>query len=309
MKLSIVVITYNQEQFISQTLDSIIRQKCDFEFEIIIGDDCSKDGTRNILASYQKKYPNIIKPIYNERNLGIVLNYFNAISHCTGEYIMECGGDDWFEEDKIMHQIQYLDSNLNIGLCYGLSKIYNHTKQKFEKNILGKAGANFESLLNEDFIPASTICFRRKLFEDYISDINPVEKDWLMEDYPLVLWFSINSEIGFLDEILLNYRVLPNSASHTSDIEKTMAFLDSVNNVKNFFIAKYKRNDFRISESQMKKCWMMANDRKYKRTEIVKELETANDRNEKDSKFRHICNVPILFFLYRLRLYLKGSLS
>ena len=68
---SIVVITYNQEKSLPVTLDSLLAQKTSFPFEIVVGDDCSKDGTRAVIADYAGRFPYKVRPVYNERNLGI----------------------------------------------------------------------------------------------------------------------------------------------------------------------------------------------------------------------------------------------
>ena len=109
LMFSVAVITYNQEKYIAQTLDSIINQRHNYSYEIVVGDDCSSDGTREIVRQYAEKYPEIVKPIFNEKNLGIIKNYFNVISHCSGKYIMECAGDDFWLPGKVELQIPFYE--------------------------------------------------------------------------------------------------------------------------------------------------------------------------------------------------------
>jgi glycosyltransferase involved in cell wall biosynthesis len=87
--------------FIKQALDSFLAQKINCDFEIIISDDFSQDGTRDILYSYWKKYPDIIRPILGKSNIGMIANFIRALSACTGDYIAYCDGDDyWIGTDK-----------------------------------------------------------------------------------------------------------------------------------------------------------------------------------------------------------------
>jgi len=99
---SIVVTTYNQEQSLPVTLDSLLAQKTSFPFEIVVGEDCSKDGTRAVLADYAQRYPEVIRPAYNEHNLGILGNYVSTLRQCRGKYIAGCAGDDfWNDPEKL----------------------------------------------------------------------------------------------------------------------------------------------------------------------------------------------------------------
>lgn len=74
IKVSVCVMTYNQEKYIGQCLESLVTQETDFDFEIIVGDDFSTDGTRDVIQEYQKKYPDIIKPVFRDKNVGITEN-------------------------------------------------------------------------------------------------------------------------------------------------------------------------------------------------------------------------------------------
>ena len=85
--LSILTITYNHSKYISQTIESFLMQKTDFEFEIIIADDASTDNNQEIIREYHKKYPNLIKPILREKNIGMNANFMDALNKCQGKYI------------------------------------------------------------------------------------------------------------------------------------------------------------------------------------------------------------------------------
>ena len=110
--VSVIVLTYNQENTIKRTLDSILSQKCNFNFEIIIGDDCSTDSTVRICQEYQSSYPTIIRLICNETNKGVVKNYYNCILASKGKYIADCAGDDyWVTTTKLQKQYDILEKD------------------------------------------------------------------------------------------------------------------------------------------------------------------------------------------------------
>lgn len=236
--VSVAIITYNQEKFISQTLESILSQKHSCTYEIIIGDDCSTDRNREIIESYREKYPEIIKPIYNQNNLGLIKNYFNVMAQCRGKYIMQCAGDDWWLPEKLSIQVDFMETHPDIGMCYGKAQTYIDGKKKYGKKF-GEKRESFESLLGGNTIPAVTACFRRDLLEKYLEDINPLGKNWLMEDYPLWLWFSHESKVYFINKVLAIYQVLDESASHNSDIIKILRFRQGEADIKKFYYKKY----------------------------------------------------------------------
>lgn len=237
---SVVVITYNQDKYISQTLDSILKQEHGYKYEIVIGDDCSLDKTKQIIEEYVEKYPEIIKPLYNNPNKGLIKNYFNVINHCNGKYIMECAGDDYWLPGKVKKQIEFMEANPDIGMCYTKAKYWNDKLSKYEKRIFGQDVSCFETiLLDGNKVPALSVCFRNELVFNYIKDVEPQKKEWLMEDVPMWLYFTYFSKIKFIDEVTAVYRVLEESASHSSDINKQLKFVNSAYDIRCFYINKF----------------------------------------------------------------------
>lgn len=112
-KVSVCVVTYNQEKYIRQCLQSIVDQATDFDFEVIVGDDCSTDRTRAIVLEFVSKYPHVLKPIFHENNIGPFKNYISVHQKAIGEYIAHVDGDDWCAPNKIASQAYYLNNNLD----------------------------------------------------------------------------------------------------------------------------------------------------------------------------------------------------
>lgn len=110
--ISIIVCTYNQEKTIARCLDSILRQHCEVPMEIVIGEDCSTDGTREICEAYRRRHPDIIRLFCSESNKGMPQNYFDCLERARGRYIADLAGDDeWCDDTKLETQRLFLDSH------------------------------------------------------------------------------------------------------------------------------------------------------------------------------------------------------
>ena len=241
MMLSVAIITYNQEDYIAQTLDSILNQEHDYKYEIVIGEDNSSDNTRKIIEEYAAKYPEIIKPLYNNPNKGLIKNYFNVIEHCQGKYIMECAGDDYWLPGKVKTQIAYMENHPDVGMCYGLAQVFVVDEGKFRSKNFGSNKETFDSLLIGNDIPAMSICMRTALIHKYVADICPIEKNWILEDYPLWLWFSAESKISFIAQEVCVYRELSESASHSHSLERYLTLEKCTHEIQCFFANRYGR--------------------------------------------------------------------
>lgn len=112
-KLSVVFITYNHEPYLRQSLDGIFMQETDFEFEVVVGEDCSTDNTREILKEYNERYPGKMKLLFREKNLGRpTLNVYETAMEAKGEYLAFLEGDDyWTDPRKLQKQVDYLETH------------------------------------------------------------------------------------------------------------------------------------------------------------------------------------------------------
>lgn len=238
--VSVVIISYNQENFIKQTLNSIISQilhQQEIVFEVVIGDDCSTDKTAQIIREFEVKYPDLVFPIYNKKNIGAIKNYYNVLSKCDGEIIMQCAGDDYWLNNKICRQLNYMRNHDNVGMCCCDVKLFDQKLNKFThgKHKNSRGFISFEELLYMNTIYASSVCFRRNLFERYLEETKVCTKNWLMEDYPLMLWFSKNSYIYYDNFEGCVYRCIPQSISHPDNIQKKLDFEKNVWEIQKYF--------------------------------------------------------------------------
>lgn len=118
--ISVVVITYFHERYISKTLDSILAQRTDLQYEILVGDDASSDRTPEIVRDYAVRYPNVIRPFFHQKNLGASRNIWELFQHAKGRYIAILEGDDyWADFDKLQKQWEFLEKNTEYSACCG----------------------------------------------------------------------------------------------------------------------------------------------------------------------------------------------
>ena len=237
--VSVCCITYNQEQYIRTALESFVSQRTNFDFEIVISNDCSSDDSQQIINEFKTKYSNI-RDISPQKNLGAIKNFYYALNECRGKYIAFCEGDDyWIDENKLQNQVDFLEANSDFGMCYTKTKYFFQEKNCFARHLYGNRISSINDLIQKgNRIQTLTVCIRKDLILQYLSEVNPAEKQWLMGDYPMWLFAALNSKIFFIDKCTACYRVLNNSASHSPDENKLVEFEKSVYEVRKFFAAK-----------------------------------------------------------------------
>ena len=245
--VSICCITFNHARYIRACLDGFIMQKTNFSFEVLINDDCSTDGTIDILKEYSERYPNIIKPIFHDENQyskGIrrILATF-VYPKVKGKYVALCEGDDyWTDPLKLQKEVDFLESNPDYGLVYTGARVLQEKTGVLSENL--SCQQNYVSLLtNEDRIITLTTCFRKELLKKFHQDITCCSQ-WLMGDLPLWLYFSFYSKIKWLPEITGVYRFLQNSASHSSDINKKIQFSLSAFECRKYFDERFSHGQY-----------------------------------------------------------------
>lgn len=203
VKVSIVVISFNQEKFIAQALDSLLRQDVDFEYEIIIGDDSSTDKTQEIISSYKKRYPQIIVPILRKKNVGALNNFYDVLRRARGKYIAICEGDDyWTDNTKIRRQVRFLEEHQDYSVCFHLVRIVNEdgaaTTSTFP-DLAQNIKFNFTSLLGGNFIQTNSVMYKKMNYDNLPIGILP--GDWFMH-----LYHAQSGNIGFINREMAAYR-------------------------------------------------------------------------------------------------------
>lgn len=252
--VSVKMITYNHAPYIARAIEGVLQQKTNFPFELVIGEDCSADGTRAIVFDFQKKYPKIVKVVTSEKNVGMRKNSVRTRKECKGKYIAFCEGDDyWHSRIKLDLQIGYLESHPECGLVYSdydchfveinkTIKNFNSFKQrKFSDNLSIEDFISGRNDISRGGLMTCTVAARRELLEQ-IAQADPILHDesiFLMGDTQTWAEISNISKIHYFDQSLATYNILEESASRSSSREKRLVFLISEAEMLLYLCDKY----------------------------------------------------------------------
>lgn len=240
-KVSVIVLTYNQEKLIGRTLDSIIAQECDFPFEIIVGEDCSTDGTLTVCREYEARYPGIIRLFANNPNKGLLDNYYDCLLEAKGEYIADCGGDDfWIDPLKLKKEADILDSDPGITIVHTAWQYYDeptgtvspsHTEEYHSKHLkpISPKGELFLPILTDTHAPLIHLCtamYRRyAIMKCYNADTRLFrDKQFLCEDLQLTSSLSRDGKVAYIPDVTLSYSIGKPSVLSRGNLEKTWLF-------------------------------------------------------------------------------------
>lgn len=227
--IAVCITTYNHELYIAQCIDSVLSQKIDQPVTLYIGEDCSTDNTRNICIAYHEQYPEKIKLLLQDENLGLVKNTFqilNKIEQDEIKYIAMLDGDDyWVDDYKLQKQFDFLENNPNYGLVHtniSLSvnnKIVNNPR----KNI--PTGNVFDKI--SDFsIGNCSVMFRTNLLM-HIDSHAFVSNHFMSVDYVMYVIFSKHTKFGFMDDTTAVWRRGHDSVSNTNQMHKQIHYLNN----------------------------------------------------------------------------------
>lgn len=199
-KLSIVCVTYNHEKYITQAIDSFLKQKVNFSIEIIIADDASTDSTPKIIKKYEKKYPEIFNAILRTNNIGVARNFNESFHEAKGEYVALCEGDDyWLDDTKLQRQVDFLEKHKDYALVFHPVRVFFETGDQPDSVYPDrKKDFTLDRLLKENFIQTNSVVYRNKGI-DIPQDIMPI--DWYIH-----LYHAKFGRIGFINRVMAAYR-------------------------------------------------------------------------------------------------------
>ncbi len=254
--LSVAILSYNQEKYISEAIESVLNQKTDYKYEILLADDCSKDNTLKIMKEYEKKYPKIIKVLDRKKNLGANQNLLDAGKQSNGKYFALLEGDDyWIDENKIQTQIDFLENNTDyIGISH-LQQGVNIEGKKL--GVYPKWIKKSKEITMKNFMKGQNYSATACVYKNYFKD------DKYQEE--LKYYFSLHNivsdiQTGFfelkhgkiynLNKPMMAYRIIrkkgeENYNSRTSVIDinlgstKILSEVDKYNNYKYNFWRRY----------------------------------------------------------------------
>lgn len=226
--ISVLMLAYNHGAYLAQAIEGVLAQQTDFPIELLIGEDCSTDDTRAVALRYQAAYPQTIRIIGANHNVGMHRNGQRLIEASRGNLIAFCEGDDyWTDPQKLRLQVGYLRTHPEAGAVHSdFDHVLAHGGQwrvltRFQKRTRGEIpeGVIFEALLAGNFIQTCTLCVRAALAREYLTSKLPIDS-YAVGDWPLCLYISARHKIGYLDRSMAVYRKVPGSAMHGGDLKR-----------------------------------------------------------------------------------------
>ncbi|MGN0182436.1 MAG: glycosyltransferase family 2 protein [Candidatus Ornithomonoglobus sp.] len=218
VKVSVICTAYNHEKYIKRALDSFVNQKTDFQYEVIVHDDASTDKTADIIKEYERKYPNIIKGIYQKENQyskGIKIYSTYILPKVIGKYIARCEGDDyWTDDSKLQTQYNIMEKNKNVDVCSHYAKwidLSGKTKGGFFPNkkfelTEGIVESNKKmKIAVTDLFHLNTLCIRREFYSEYFSNKPEYAKAMPNGDVALLIYIAEKANLYFIDKEMSVY--------------------------------------------------------------------------------------------------------
>ncbi|MBT8323695.1 MAG: glycosyltransferase [Winogradskyella sp.] len=224
--VSVFILTYNQETYISQTIASILAQQTNFAFQLVIGEDHSTDKTRTIIKNYVEQYPDKIKllPALNS-NIGLIGNYMQTIRACDGKYIAICDGDDyWIDTKKLQKQVDFLEQHPDFSIVFTSIKKELANGDFKPGNMPAKYILDFNDLVYDNFIPSVSVLFRN-------HETFKAMPKWMLKypygDWPTyLLLLKDGAKIKYLDDVTAVHRI---EAGITASLKKDLSSLLKTN--------------------------------------------------------------------------------
>lgn len=210
--VSVCCITYNHAAYIAQAMDSFLMQKTKFNYEIIVGEDHSTDGTRAILENYAAAYPEKVTIVSHQSNIGSIRNQIDSFSRARGKYIACCDGDDfWTDEYKLQKQVDFLEANPGYVICCHHTRVINeHGVLVYEKDLPKQMEFNYGDILRGNR-EETRICSLMVRNQDYIRKVGNL--DWYYRTYGTDSLFKLyilsvtRKKIYVMPDIMACYRL------------------------------------------------------------------------------------------------------
>lgn len=214
-EVSVCIFTYNHEKYIEQCIESVLMQRTNFSFEIILGEDYSQDNTRSICNKYAHDFPEKIRLLDRGRNLGMCENVFGTLKEAKGKYIAILDGDDyWIHPLKLQKQYDYMEINKEANLVFHQTIIINELSKKIDFFVLEeKPTLRLSDIINKWAMATGAMFFRREAM-DYPEFLSHTH------NFDLAIQMIVNrngNKIGYLKDIMSVYRI--NSGSNTNKPE------------------------------------------------------------------------------------------
>lgn len=252
--LSVCLITYNHVKYIEKAIEGVLEQKTNFKFELVIADDFSSDGTREILFDYKKRYPELITLILQEKNVGPAKNWMDLVTYPKSKYIAYFEGDDyWTDEYKLQKQVAFLESFNEYTFVCSNYDLFIEKQNLMMNSFLTSVSSDdldidvYKYLQQRNLIRTLTVVFRNDCFKYYLIEIDSsVIMNQFAGDVPLFIYLLIKGKGKYLSEVVAVYRLIDGSASRLINPEKRFQFKRGVYRIILYFVIKYKLDKSRL---------------------------------------------------------------
>lgn len=238
--VTIRCLVYNHEPYLRQCLDGFVMQKTNFPFEAIVHDDASTDRSAEIIREYAKKYPDIIKPIFETENqyskrdgsIGRIMR-----EHTKGKYVAICEGDDyWIDPLKLQKQVDFMENNPDYGLVCTDVDFYYQTKGKLFKAFFENKKYPIKYTYEDFLIKGWYLAPCTWLLKNELLKSAPL--GFVVGDLPILLETSYSSRVKFFPYVTAVYRVLEDSASHRNSFAAYKKYSDGIYKIQLYFVNK-----------------------------------------------------------------------
>lgn len=228
--ISVIVCTYNQQDTIGRTLDSILSQECHLPIEIVIGEDCSTDNTLAVCQQYQKLHPDKIRILTNKPNKGLVRNYFDCIRACRGKYIADCSGDDfWVDNHKLEKQSLILEQDENVSIVHTDWLRHDEKTGKLSSPAGQSKEVSLATILMPGERPAIHLCtalYRNDWIQQAMQDYPQFfdQNTYQCEDMQIAFFLAKRGKVVYIDQPTLAYSCGGRTVSNPDNEEKHFLF-------------------------------------------------------------------------------------
>jgi len=225
VKASVLMITYEHAKYVAQAIDSALMQRTAFPYELVVGDDGSTDGTREIIEGYARRHPEVVRPLWADRNIGMVPNFARCWEACRGEYIAVLEGDDyWISPDKLQRQVDAMERHPEWAVCFQRVRVVYDDGRPPGEQPTGpqKPVFTLRDLLAGNPIQTCGVVYRAGV----VSALPAGFAGLALGDWPLAILHALHGDIGFLDEVMAVYRRHAGGAWSTRPVEWQNAAVD-----------------------------------------------------------------------------------
>ena len=314
--------TYNHANYIVDAMNGFTMQETSFPVVTLIVDDFSNDGEQDVIQHYlmdnfqtpyrieetedyslicvnHKTNPNCTFVVFllKYNHYRIKKSKFPYLSEWLDgtKYHAICEGDDfWTDSFKLQRQVDVMENDETIGLVYGQAVHFIQRENK-KGRIIGRQTDGIEDLLYENTIPTLTVVYRKNLDIGFDEIRRP---NWKMGDYPLWLYLSLKTRFFFMESLLATYRILTNSASHSTDYKKRVEFQESANEIRHFFAKKYNVGDqYLLEQNYFRKRFDLAFNSNQKK-DVAFFYKKLGMKKNKDRIKYVFSRMPILTTIY-----------